>query len=37
MTSPAIFEVQIAAEGFLSIVTGRAGVIADGEMLQSAR
>ena len=37
MTAPAILEVQIAAEGSFSVVTGRASVVADREVLQSPR
>ena len=33
VTAPAILEVQITAEGPPPIVTGRAGVVADGEVL----
>ncbi len=37
MTSPAVFEIQIAAEGSLAIMTSRAGVIAVGEMFERPR
>ena len=37
MTSPAVFEIQIAAEGSLAIVTSRAGVVAVGEMFERPR
>ena len=36
MTAPAVFKVQIAAEGTLAIVTGGAGVVAARKVLQSA-
>ena len=37
MTAPAIFEIQIAAEGALAVMTSRAGVISGGEMFQGPR
>jgi len=36
MTAPAVFKVQIAAEGTLAIVTGGAGVVAARKVLQSS-
>jgi hypothetical protein len=37
MTSPAAFEIQIATEGSLAIMTSRAGAVAVGEMFERAR
>ena len=37
MTAPAAFEIQIAAEGSLAIMTSRASVVAVGEMFQRPR
>src|SRR2546430_15667988 len=37
VTSPAAFEIQIAAEGSLAIMTSRAGVVAVGEMFERPR
>ena len=37
MTSPAVFEIQIAAEGSLAIMTSRTGVVAVGEMFERPR
>ena len=36
MTSPAIFEIQIAAEGALAIMTSGAGVVSVGEVCESS-
>lgn len=37
VTSAAIFEIQITAEGSLAVMTGRAGVISAGKVFQSPR